>query len=110
MFLRAMIVTILFMPIFVGMTGFVSRSEAVPEIAAAGMMAPSGQAASVADHSVCRAGDYCEWGQCVNCTVLPARPEALGIAPSAEALLLSILSPLPSGRNIRPAQEPARPV
>ena len=109
MFLRTVIMAILIMPILIGMSGFVSRSETVPEIAAAVSMVPSGHEACTDDHSVCSADDCCEWGQCVNCTVLPARPAALGIAPAAEALLRPFLPPLPPGRSIRPAQEPPRP-
>lgn len=110
MFLRTLIMAILLMPTLVGMSGFVSRSEASPEIAAAGNMVSSGHETCTDDHSVCSADDCCEWGQCVNCTVLPARTEALGVAPLAEALLRPILPPLPPGRSIRPAQEPPRPV
>lgn len=110
MFLRTVIMAVLLMPVLVGMPGFVSRSEAVPEIAAAGNMVSSGPETCTDDHSVCSADGCCEWGQCGNCIVLPARPEALGITPSAEALLRPILPPLLPGRSIRPAQEPPRPV
>src|SRR3989338_2749115 len=72
---------ILLMPTLVGMSGFVSRSEAFPEIAAARNMVLSGHETCTDDHSVCSADDCCEWGQCVNCTVLPPRTEALGAAP-----------------------------
>jgi len=109
-FLRTVIMAILLMPTLVGMSGFVSRSEAFPEIAAARNMVLSGHETCTDDHSVCSADDCCEWGQCVNCTVLPPRTEALGVAPLAEALLRPALPPLPPGRSIRPAQEPPRPV
>lgn len=109
-FLRTVIMAILLMPMLVGMTGFLVRSDAVPTIAAAGSMLSSGHESCSDDHSVCSADECCEWGHCVNCTVLPTRPEALGMAPSDEALSRPILPPLPPGRSIRPAQEPPRPV